>query len=419
MTKTRLESNLMEEETIHETEESDEQAETETQSYSSDVKIVVVDGRTYIIVGTAHISQESTDLVRRVIEEERPDIVCVELDEQRYKTLSDQRKWESLDLRQIIRQKQLMTLIINLLLSSYQKRLGQKLGVMPGTELLEATKVARELNIPIELVDRDVRITLRRAWNSMSFWEKMKLIGSGFIGAFEGDELSEEKLAELRQTDILSELMNELGEFMPVLKTVLIDERDIYISQKTHETTGEKVVAVVGAGHMNGILDALTANKRADLSPLEEVPPASNTGKIIGWGIPLFILGMLFYIGFTQGVAAAGENAIYWFLANAIPTSLATLLAWAHPVTIIASFFAAPFTSLTPIIGAGYVAAFVQVYMKPPKVKELKNVGEDAGRLKMWWRNRLLRVLLVFIFATIGSLVGTILGASEIISNLF
>lgn len=389
------------------------------QAYSSDVAQVTVNGRTFVIVGTAHISQESTDLVRQVIEQEQPDVVCVELDEQRYKTLSDQRKWESLDLRQIIRQKQLMTLLINLLLSSYQKRLGQKLGVAPGTELLEATKVANELSIPIELVDRDVRITLRRAWNSMSFLEKMKLIGSGFIGAFEGEEISEEKLSELRQTDVLTELMNELGEFMPVLKSVLIDERDAYIAQKTHESPGEKAVVIVGAGHMNGIRETLAANQKVDLAPLETVPPASKAGKIIGWGIPVLVLGMLLLIGITQGAEAARDNALYWFLANAIPTAIGSLLAWAHPVTIVASFMAAPFTSLTPLIGAGYVAAFVQVYMRPPKVKELQAVGEDAGKLKMWWKNRLLRVLLVFIFATIGSLIGTVLGASEIFSNLF
>lgn len=387
--------------------------------YSSDVAVVDVDGRTYIIVGTAHISQTSTDLVREVIEREQPDVVCVELDEQRYQSLVDQSKWESLDLREIIRRKQLMTLLINLLLSSYQKRLGQKLGIAPGTELLEATKVAQELDIPVELVDRDVRITLRRAWNSMSFLEKMKLVSSGFIGAFEGEEISEEQLTELRQSDVLTELMNELGEFMPVLKTVLIDERDTYIAQKTRAASGQKAVVVVGAGHMNGIRETLQANQSQDLAEIETVPPASKAGKIIGWSIPAIIVGALLYIGFTQGLEEFGNNAWYWFIANGIPTAIGAALAWAHPVTIIASFFAAPFTSLTPLIGAGYVAAFVQVYMKPPTVKELKSVGEDASKLKMWWKNKLLRILLVFIFASLGSIIGTVLGAGEIFSNLF
>lgn len=400
-------------------EEQEPITETESFEYPADVLFVEVNGRTFIIVGTAHISQESTDLVREVIERERPDVVCVELDEQRYQSLIDQRKWEALDLREIIRRKQLMTLIINLLLSSYQKRLGQKLGVAPGTELLEATKVAQELDIPIELVDRDVRITLRRAWNSMSFLEKMKLLGSGFVGAFEGEEISEEQLSELRQSDVLTELMSELGEFMPVLKTVLIDERDTYIAQKTRASAGDKVVAVVGAGHMNGIRETLEANKEEDLSAIETVPKGSSAGKIIGWGIPAMIVGALLYIGVTQGVEALRDNAWYWFIANGIPTALGAALAWAHPVTIIASFFAAPFTSLTPVIGAGYVAALIQVYMKPPTVKELQTVGEDASQPKMWWKNKLLRVLLVFIFASLGSILGTVLGASEIISNLF
>jgi pheromone shutdown-related protein TraB len=388
-------------------------------SYSSDVDMVSVNGRTFIIVGTAHISQESTDLVRQVIEQEKPDAVCVELDEQRYQSLVDKNRWESLDLRQIIKRKQLMTLLINLLLGSYQKKLGQKLGVAPGTELLEATKVAQELEIPLQLVDRDVRITLRRAWNSMSFMEKMKLLTSGLAGVVEGQDISEEQLAELRQTDVLSELMKELGNFMPVLKTVLIDERDTYIAQKTQSTPGDRIVTVVGAGHMQGIRAALLAQQTADLTALEQVPKGSNVGKIIGWAIPAIIIGAIGYIWVTQGAAAAQENALYWLLANGIPAAVGAVFAWAHPVTILASFLAAPFTSLTPLIGAGYVAAFVQVYVAPPTVKEIQSVGDDAGKWQMWWKNKLLRVMLVFIFVSLGSLLGTFVGAGEIISNLF
>jgi len=388
-------------------------------NYPTDVEIVPVNGREFILIGTAHISQESTDLVRAVIEQEHPDVVCVELDEQRYKTLSEKTKWENLDLKQIIRQKQLMTLLVNLLLASYQKRLGQQLGVTPGTELLEATKVAQELEIPLALVDRDVRITLRRAWNSMSFWEKMKLLGSGFIGAVEGEEISEEMLSEIRQSDVLTELMNELGEFMPVLKGVLIDERDTYIAQKTRDAAGQKVVAVVGAGHLSGIKQALLENRQDDLSVIEQVPPPSPVGKIIGWGIPALIIGMIVYIGITQGASAAGDNLLYWFLVNGIPSAIGAVFAWAHPLTIVVSFLGAPLTSLTPVIGAGYVAAFVQAYFAPPIVHEFKTVGDDIGHWRKWWQNKLLRVLLVFILTSLGSVLGTYLGAAQIISNLF
>lgn len=387
-------------------------------NYPSDVEIFTVNGREFILIGTAHISQESTDLVRAVIEQERPDVVCVELDDQRYKTLSDKTRWENLDLKQIIRQQQLMTLLINLLLASYQRRLGQKLGVAPGTELLEATRVAQELDIPLALVDRDVRITLRRAWNSMSFWEKMKLLSSGFVGAVEGEEISEEMLSEIRQSDVLTELMNELGEFMPVLKGVLIDERDIYIAQKTRDAAGDKVVAVVGAGHLSGIKRALLENRQEDLSLIEQVPPPSPMGKIIGWSIPAAIVGMIVYIGFTQGVSAASDNMLYWFLVHGIPSAIGGLIAWAHPVTIAAAFLGAPFTSLSPVIGAGYVAALAQAYYAPPVVREFQTVGDDIGQWRMWWKNKLLRVLLVFILTSLGSILGTYLGAVEIISNL-
>ncbi len=404
--------------------------EPTTESYSSDVAVVEVDGewhgshaatsgRTFIIVGTAHISQESTDLVRQVIEREQPDVVCVELDEQRYQTLANQRKWESLDLRQVIRQKQMMTLIINLMLSSYQKRLGQKLGVAPGTELLEATKVAQEMGIPVELVDRDVRITLRRAWNGMSFWEKSKLLSAGLAGMMEGQEISEEQLAELRQTDVLTELMQELGRFMPKLKTVLIDERDTYITQKILAVEGQKVVAVVGAGHMQGIRQSLAANQRQDLAPLETIPPPSKTGTIIGWGLPLLMVLMLGYIGVTQGAAAFGQNLAYWILAGMILSAVGAIAAYGHPVTVLVAFFTAPYATLNPLIGVGYIAALAQVYVRPPTVKQLQTVGDDVTQPKLWWQNRLLRVMLVFIFTTIGNLIGNFLGASEIIRNLF
>ncbi|KAA3664464.1 MAG: TraB family protein [Chloroflexi bacterium] len=386
--------------------------------YPADVQIVEKNGREYIIIGTAHVSQESADLVRRVVVQEKPDIVCIELDEQRYRTLSEQRKWENLDLKQIIRQRQLPTLLVNLLLASYQRRIGQKLGVMPGTELLEAAKVAKEYNIPISLVDRDVRITLRRAWSSMSLWEKMNLLASGIVGAASDEEITEEILQEIKKKDVLSELMQELGDAMPVLKSVLIDERDTYIAQKTRHSVGEKVVAVVGAGHVEGILTTLREKPDIDLSIIEEIPPPSPVGKIIGWGIPLLIIGMLAYIGITQGASAAGDNLFYWVLANGIPAAIGAVVAFAHPLTILISFFGAPLTSLTPVIGAGYVAAFVQVYFQPPVVKEFQTVSDDVSQWRKWWQNKLLRVLLVFFMTTLGSLIGTYVGAAEIISNL-
>jgi len=391
----------------------------EEAAYSNDVHRLDAGGRHFVVVGTAHISRDSVDLVRKVIESERPDRVCLELDAQRFEALSQEQRWEDLDLRDVVRKKQLATLMANLILSSYQHRLGLKLGVTPGSELLEAGRTAEELEIPVALCDRDIRVTLRRAWNSLSFFRKAMLVSTFVASAFESPELSEEELRRIRQQDVLSELMAELGEAMPDLKRVLIDERDAYLAQKIRDCEGERVVAVVGAGHVQGMLAALSSQADVDLDAINQIPPVSSSWKWVGWAIPILIVSSIAWIGLSQGREAAGENAWFWFLANSIPSGLGGIVALAHPATIAAAFVSAPFTSLTPVIGAGYVAAFVQTWVRPPKVGEFKNVRSDIARLPAWWQNRLLKIFLVFITTTLGSIIGTWVGGIEIVGNLF
>jgi pheromone shutdown-related protein TraB len=388
-------------------------------NYSQDVHFVNKDGREFIIVGTAHISRQSAELVRDVIEKEKPDVVCVELDEKRLKALSEKNRWENLDLRQIIKNKQLSTLMVNLVLSSYQKKLGEKLGVAPGTELLEAVQTANENNIPVELCDREVRVTLRRAWHSMNLWQKSKFLSGGLAGLFEKQELTEEKLAELRNKDVLSEMMDEIGKAMPVLKKVIIDERDQYIAQKMKSSIGKKIVSVVGAGHVKGIVKFLESDDDIDLKSIEIIPEPSLAIKFLGWSIPVIIIASIFYIGFSQGISEAGNNALFWILACGIPSAIGALISIAHPLTILASFVSAPITSLSPLIGVGYVAAFVQAYMQPPIVKEFQEVSKDFRKVSNWWKNRLLKVFLVFILSSIGGVIGTSVGFFEIVRNVF
>jgi pheromone shutdown-related protein TraB len=388
--------------------------------YGDDVHVLQVGDREFVLVGTAHVSQESTDLVKRVIEEEKPDVVCVELDEQRYKALRDRNRWESLDIKQIIRNKQFPTLVANLMLSSYQKRLGGKLGVMPGAELLAATEVATERGIPFELCDRNIRTTMLRAWRSMSFWKKNNLMAAMLAATFAGEELSEEDLRKLKQKDVLSEMMNELAEAMPQLKRVLIDERDTYLAQKILASEGKRIVAVVGAGHVEGMKKILEAAEPEDLAPIEHVPqPRFSVLKVIGWGIPIVIVVALAWIFATKGSEVGGDNLMFWILANGIPCCIAAILALAHPATIVIAFVAAPITSLIPVIGAGYVTAFVQAWVAPPKVADFQTVADDAGHFTAWWRNRLLKVVLAFFLPSIGSIIGTWVGGLEIVRNAF
>ena len=386
------------------------------------VRFLAVDGKELVLVGTAHVSRESTELVRRVIEQERPDRVCIELDAQRYEALTQKKRWESLDIKQVIRGKQLSTLLVNLLLGAYQKKLGLKLGVVPGAELLEAAKVAEEAGIPVSLCDRDVRVTLRRAWRSTPFWKKTLLLSALLASIFEDKDVTEDEIEDMLKGDVLSELMKELGNALPSLKKVLIDERDLFLAEKMRRSadSGEKkIVAVVGAGHLNGIERALTEERDVDLDEINELPPSSPVWKWVGWGIPIAILGSLGYIGWTKGPAAAGDNALFWILANGIPCAFGAILALAHPLTVLAAFVSAPITSLTPVIGAAYVTAFVQAWVRPPVVKEFQTVGEDVLVPRKWWENKLLRVLLAFILPGLGSMLGSIVGGIEIFRNVF
>ncbi len=385
---------------------------------STDVHTMTIDQRQLILVGTAHVSRKSVDLVRQIIEEERPDCVCVELDEKRYESIASKKKWQSMDLKAIIRKKQLSTLMVNLALASYQKKLGDQLGVTPGSELLEATTAAKELDIPIALCDRDVRVTLRRAWKSTSFYKKGYLLASLLASLFDSNEISEEKLDELKESDALSELMQEMGDALPEVKEVLIDERDTFLSEKIKEAKGEKIIAVVGAGHVAGIKKALAEDRSHLMAAINTIPPVSAAWKMAGWLIPIIILSSIGWIGLQKGSSVAGDNALYWVLANGIPSSIGALIGLAHPATIITAFVAAPITSLTPVIGAGYVCAFVQAMVQPPLVQEFETAMEDMASLGGWWQNNLLKVFLAFILPAIGSMIGTWVGGYEIISNL-
>jgi len=387
--------------------------------YPDEVRVVEVDGREIIVVGTAHVSRESAELVRRVIAEERPDRVCIELDEQRFQALRRKTDWEALDLKQLIRTKRLPTLALNLLLASYQKRLGHELGVMPGTELLAAADAADELGIPVALCDRNVRVTILRAWRSMSWWKKNTLLAALLSGVFSRQTMSEDDLRELRKRDVLSEMIDELARELPVLKRVLIDERDAYLAHNIRKAAGARIVAVVGAGHLDGIERALAGPDQADLSGLESIPPVWPVMKVVGWLVPLSIVAGLAALAWFKGPAVAGDNLRFWILINGIPCAIGAALAAGHPATIVAAFLAAPVTSLSPLIGAGYVTALVQTYFRPPRVRDFQNVSDEMASLAAWWRNRLLRVFLTFVLPTLGSIVGTYVGGARILRELF
>lgn len=384
-----------------------------------DVVRVHADGREYLLVGTAHISRESADAVERVIEAERPDCVAVELDTRRYDALSQRRGLESLDLREVIRNRQLAPLLVNLVLASYQRQLGGALGVAPGSELLAAVRSAEAHGIPVRLCDRDVRITLRRAWAALSMWRKAELVAALLHASLSPPTLSEDALRSLRQEDVLSRLMADLGDAFPALKRVLIDERDTYLAEQLRRAPGTRIVAVVGAGHLAGMRAALVDGRATDLSALEAIPPVSFATKLGGWSIPAVIVLSLLAIGIRKGPAAVGDNLLFWVVATGLPGLVGAIVALAHPATAAATFLAAPVTTLSPLIGVGYVAAFVEAYVRPPLVREIQTVADDVRFPRRWWQNRVLRICLVFLLTTIGTALGALFGTAEILRRLF
>lgn len=383
------------------------------------MRVVEQGGREFILVGTAHVSRESTELVRRVIEAAQPDGVCIELDAGRYEALSKPQRFDQLDLRQVLASRQLPTLFANLVLAAFQHSLGVKLGVRPGSELLEGARVAEAIGKPFFLCDREVRITLKRAWAALSFWKKSRLASALVESLFARPEMSESDLRELRERDVMTQLLEELSKAFPGLKRVLIDERDAYLAEKIRQAPGTKLVAVVGAGHIAGLAAHLERGEPIALAPLESIPPPSRFAGWFGWAFAASIVGSMIALGILRGPAAAGDSALAWVLATGVPCALGTALAFGHPATIVSAFLAAPITTLHPAIGAGYVTAFVQSYFRPPYVREFTQVLDDLSSVAGLWRNRLLRVLLVFVLSSLGAASGMWFGLGQLLHSLF
>ena len=382
---------------------------TESPTTSSDYTRLLIDDKEFILVGTAHISQDSVDTVIRTIEEILPDTVCVELDTQRYHSLINKKGWESLNLKDLIKKKQVPFLLTNLALSSYQKRMGLQTGVKPGAELAAAAQTAEEKGMAVELVDRNIRTTLLRVWRKTGLWNKTKVMASLFGSLFEKQELNEEELAKLRESDTLSGMLDEMGKLLPSVKQILVDERDTYMAYHIRNAPGEKILAVVGAAHLPGIIRLLQGDKidPETISEISIIPSKTTFSKMIPWLIPGIVVA-LFIGGFFFGNRDQLANAaVAWILANGLFSALGALLALGHPITIISAFIAAPITSLNPTIGAGFVTGLVQSFIAPPTVHDMEHVGEELMSLKGWWQNRLARVLLVFLFSSIGSSIGT------------
>lgn len=357
------------------------------------------------LIGTAHLSRESADLVARVIEEERPETVCIELCESRYQSLTRKQKWQNTDLLKVIKEKKAFLLLSNLMLAYFQKKIGKRLGIRPGEEMLRAIAAAEAIGAHIHLADRDISTTLSRTWRVMGLWRKIKLLVQLMTSAGQMDAIKEEDIEKIKNQDVLQSLLSGIGEAFPEIKRILIDERDQYLVHKIRTAPGVKIVAVVGAGHVPGIQNYW--DMPVDMSMLEQIPPKGRLSRVLKWGIPGLIIG-IFILGFFIAGTAGGIHMIrWWILANAALAGLGAAMALGHPLTVLSAVVASPITSLNPMIAAGWVSGLVEALLGKPKVGDFENLPEDISSLKGFWRNKITRILLVVVFTNLGSSLGT------------
>jgi pheromone shutdown-related protein TraB len=368
------------------------------------VSHVMVDDKDVYLVGTAHLSQESVQDVRTTVEQVQPQTICVELCKSRHQAITQADAWSKMDIFKVIRQKKAMFLLAQLIMSSFYRRLGEKLGIQPGAEMIEGIRLADQTKAELVLADRDIEITLKRVWGYLGFWSKLKLAMQLTVGIFMQEEIDADTIEILKQKDQLESIMGEFAGKFPEIKKRLIDERDTYLAQKIRSASGKTIVAVVGAGHVKGIVEQI--QQENDLRKLMELPPKSIWPKIIGWGVPLLILALLIY-GFTKGTAHGFENVYIWILVTGGLSAVGAAMALAHPLTIISAFLAAPITTLHPLLAAGWIAGLVQAFIKKPKVSDLENLPEAIATFKGFWTNPVTRILLVVALANIGGAIGT------------
>ena len=388
-------------------------------------KTVERDGTRFTLLGTAHVSRASADEAAALAAEQRFDAVAVELCETRHRAMRDPEQMAKLDLFQVFREGKAGMVAANLMLSAYQRRLSEQLGTEPGAEMRQADEAATARGAPVWLVDREVGITLRRVYRAHRWWERLPLIAGLFASLLSREKVSEEDIENLKQGDVIESSFRELAEHSGILHEKLVAERDRYMAQRllaeaeAMEQRPREVLVVVGAGHLGGLAAALENNPRDELAEqaLNSMPPPARWPRAIPWLVAGIIISG-FVMGFIRSPELGLRMAADWILINGGLSALGAALALAHPVTIIGSMLAAPLTSLNPTIGAGFVAAALELTMRKPRVADFQSLRDDVIHWSGWWRNRVARTLLVFLFVTLGSAAGTYLGGFRVFEHL-
>lgn len=366
---------------------------------------LTLDSREIILIGTAHISRESADLVDRVITEEKPDVVCVELCKARFEAIQQKDKWQEMDIVKVIRENRTALLLSQLLMMSLQKKIAERFNINPGEDMLRAISRAEESGAEVVLADREIRVTLLRTWRMMGLWSKMKFLSDMILSLFIGENITEENIEELKQHDVLDLALKSIGEKLPELKTTLIDERDQFLACSIRNSQGRKIVAVVGAGHIPGIIENI--GKEIDIDEINTIPPRSFWARFFGWGFSAAIMSLFVAGFFYSGGRTSIHMMLSWSVITAICATIGAMMLLAHPFAILASALSAPIATLHPLIATGWVAGLTEATFRKPQVRDFLDLKDDITTVKGFFRNRITRILILVVVVNLTTSIGT------------
>ena len=383
------------------------------------------DGVEYVLLGTAHVSPASVTAVRAVHARESFDAVAVELCESRERSMRDPDALKRMDLFQVIRQGKVGMVAASLVLGSFQKRLAEQYGIEPGAEMKAAMQCADDAERPLWSIDRDVGVTLKRSWRSLGLRDKFGVL-LGLLGSlFEREDIAEDEIEKLKSGDMLEGAFSEFAKSSGKLYTGLIAERDTYMAASLRERATlapavRKVLVVIGAGHLKGLRVQLledTSDPAAAMADLERIPPAARWPRYLGFALVAAIFGAIGY-AFHLNTALGTQALMTWVLATGVLAALGALIAGGHPLSILASFVAAPLKPIRMAIPAGAIGALTEVWLRKPQVSDFETMRDDIGEWRGWWRNRVVRVFLLFTLVNLGTMAGEYIAGVHILRSV-
>jgi pheromone shutdown-related protein TraB len=380
------------------------------------IQHIALENKDITLVGTAHVSYESAEEVRRTVEEIHPDAIAIELDQGRYNAMTQGKSWEKTDITQIIRQKKVGFLLANILLSSYQDRLAKQMDVRVGEEMRVAIELAHELDIEILCIDRDIQTTFLRIWRTLRLKDKWNLLIALVTSVFDDAKISEQEIEKLKEGDMIQAMISEFAGKFPSIVETLVYERDQVMAYQLKHNENEKIVAVVGAAHVSGIVKNIAMEY--ELQPLLSLPLKSQSSKYVTYIVP-GILVVLLVLSSLKVPSLALNTILRFVLINGTFAALGTLVAFGHPLSILTAFVMAPVGALSPVLATGWFAGLMEAWVRKPKVEDFLRINTDASSVKGFWKNRVLRILLVVIFANLFATIGTFVISAELIGKIF